>query len=146
MKTSSTAIAAAAGAAVMYFFDPDRGRARRAKVRDKAFSLTRRTGRRAERTTRHVRSRAEGLRDKLAAGPEAAPAADQVVADKIRSEVLRNDTYPGIVVNVENGVATLRGSLDDPAAISALEQEVQKVTGVLDVRNLVQGPDSPQES
>lgn len=140
MKISGKAIVGAVGAGAMYFFDPDRGRARRAKVRDQAFSLTRKAQRNLNRTAKVATSRLEGARDKLAKGPEAPPPNDETLADKIRSEVLRHNTYPGIVVNCEDGVATIRGSLADPGAIDALEQEVRKVTGVLDVRNLVHLP------
>lgn len=139
-RISGTTIAVVLGAAAMYFLDPDRGRARRARARDKVTSLTHRAERRLGRAARGAGTRFEGAKGKLRAGAEMPPPNDETLADKIRSEVLRHQRYPGIIVNCEGGVAVLRGVLDDPDAIAALEQEVRKITGVLDVRNLVHTP------
>jgi gas vesicle protein len=51
----------AAGAAVMYFMDPQRGRARRAMLRDKAYSLAHEAEEFAEKQARHLGNQAEGL-------------------------------------------------------------------------------------
>jgi hypothetical protein len=51
----------AMGAAAMYFFDPARGRGRRAWARDKAFSTTRRAGRQARGLGRHLGNKMQGV-------------------------------------------------------------------------------------
>ncbi len=51
----------AAGAALMYLFDPDRGRGRRARLSDQAASKINRFGDAACAQTRHLRNRAQGL-------------------------------------------------------------------------------------
>lgn len=51
----------AAGAALMYFLDPDRGRRRRALLRDKAVGLSNDLGEAATGTARDLRNRAQGL-------------------------------------------------------------------------------------
>ena len=64
-------LAALAGAAVLYLFDPDRGRARRAVTRDRIAGLLRRGGRHAERTFRAAASDAYGISHKVAHPVEA---------------------------------------------------------------------------
>jgi hypothetical protein len=49
------------GALLMYMLDPDRGRRRRALVRDKVVSLSSRTGRAISGTARDLSNRAQGL-------------------------------------------------------------------------------------
>jgi hypothetical protein len=51
----------AAGAALMYFLDPDRGRRRRALLRDQAVGLSNDLGDAATGTARDLRNRAQGL-------------------------------------------------------------------------------------
>lgn len=51
----------AAGAAAVYFLDPVRGKARRALVRDKAYSLANQAEELAEKKARHLSNRATGL-------------------------------------------------------------------------------------
>ena len=50
-----------AGAALMYLFDPERGRGRRARLSDQAAGRINRLGRAAGAKTRHLRNRAQGL-------------------------------------------------------------------------------------
>jgi hypothetical protein len=49
------------GAGLMYYLDPDRGRRRRALVRDKAVHLQHETGHAVNRKARHIGNRARGL-------------------------------------------------------------------------------------
>lgn len=51
----------AMGAGLMYFMDPSRGRSRRAWAKDKAYSMTRRAGKRARRFGRHMGNRMKGV-------------------------------------------------------------------------------------
>jgi hypothetical protein len=50
-----------AGLLLMYLLDPNRGRGRRAKLKDQLTSKARRLGREAESKTRDLRNRAQGL-------------------------------------------------------------------------------------
>ena len=52
---------AAIGAGLMYLFDPQGGRRRRALIRDKAVSWANDAGEYAEKTARHLGNRAQGL-------------------------------------------------------------------------------------
>jgi hypothetical protein len=49
------------GAALMYVLDPDRGKRRRALVRDKAVSLANQTGRIVAKKSRDLTNRAKGM-------------------------------------------------------------------------------------
>ena len=49
------------GAALMYLFDPDRGNRRRALIRDKAYSINKRTTEAIAEKTADLRNRAKGL-------------------------------------------------------------------------------------
>ncbi|HEV2763872.1 MAG TPA: hypothetical protein VGV38_12900 [Pyrinomonadaceae bacterium] len=49
------------GAGLMYLFDPERGRRRRALLRDKCVSLSNQTGDTLGRTARHLSNRAQGV-------------------------------------------------------------------------------------
>jgi osmotically-inducible protein OsmY len=59
--------------------------------------------------------------------------------------VLGGGKYPKgkVAINVERGVAVLRGELDSRDQIDRLEQDVRKVTGVLDVDNHLHLPGEP---
>ncbi len=49
------------GALLMYLFDPDRGRGRRARLGDQLSSEVNRLGEAAEAKARHLRNRAQGV-------------------------------------------------------------------------------------
>jgi osmotically-inducible protein OsmY len=140
-----TLLVIAVGTAVaVYLFDPQRGRTRRAKLRDKAGAWVRRGSRELERRGRYFGAKAYGLKERAAhvGAEEVVPPNDQALAAKVESEVLGRSTYPKgkVNVNVEHGVVVLRGELEDETQISELEQDVRKITGVLDVRNLLHLP------
>lgn len=125
----------AGGVAAAYFFDPEMGRTRRAKVADQIGGLLRRGKEGAERRAEYEAGRMEGMKHK--AIPEAPPENDQVLAHKVESEVLgRWGHLKGrINVNACEGVVELRGTADSEDEIASLEQDVRKVTGVIDVNN-----------
>jgi hypothetical protein len=129
-------------AVAVYLFDPRTGKSRRSQIKDRVMGTMRRGTKRVGRTAENAVSTAAGkARGAVAAvTPDTAPPNDQALAAKIQSEVLRKATYPAINVNVEDGVAILRGQLDDEETISELEQKVRKISGVHDVRNLVHLP------
>jgi osmotically-inducible protein OsmY len=62
---------------------------------------------------------------------------DATLTDKIRSEALGSFRDTSINVNVENGVAILRGQVKSEETSSDIEQSVRKVSGVIDVRNFL---------
>jgi hypothetical protein len=128
------------GVAAMYFLDPANGRARRAKFTDRFGAFFRRGARRAERTGRMVAAEAYGIKQRAVnlTTPDTIPPNDETLKAKIESEVLRGDSFPKGQINVDvvDGLVTIRGRLDRPEQIDDLEQQVRKITGVIDVHNL----------
>src|ERR1041385_3242642 len=93
------------GAGLMYLFDPDRGKRRRALVRDKAQALTRRLQKTVDKTSRDLRNRVQGLA--LEAKSHNVP--DEVLVERVRSKLGRLVSHPhAIEVAAKNGVVTLR--------------------------------------
>ena len=126
------------GALVAYFFDPDRGRGRRAKVKDMTGARVRRASDEARKARVRVENKAQGVRAELQPRVGEVPN-DPTLAQKIRSEVLRD--FPSSVdVVVEEGRAVLRGTLESPSQIKELEAAVSTVPGVIDVENLTHLP------
>jgi osmotically-inducible protein OsmY len=137
----------AAGAAAMYFLDPEKGRTRRALVQDRITKFRSRGSSAFGQNQTSFGAQAYGDRQSTAAvgREESAPVNDQTLAAKVESEVLGKAEYPkgSINVNVENGVVYLRGEVRSEDQKSAIEQDVRKTEGVTDVRNLLHLPGQP---
>jgi osmotically-inducible protein OsmY len=133
---------AIAGAAIAYLFDPEAGHGRRARLRDQAAAAARRGRDRAGDLSRHAGNVVEGrIHEATASLEDRGRSTDDVtVADRIRSEVLgRPDLAAGgLLVDVTDGVAHLRGRFDDAAKLERVIDLTQKVHGVREVENLVQ--------
>jgi osmotically-inducible protein OsmY len=139
--------AAIGGAAFMYFSDSQQGRRRRHVTRDKALSLARHGTRRGRKLVHHVSSDAMGYVERAKharGGPEELD--DTTLVDKVESIVFRDRDVPKgrININAENGVVFLRGEVDSPELVNALEERVRKVRGVRGVTNLLNAvPSAP---
>jgi osmotically-inducible protein OsmY len=135
---------AAVGAAAAYLFDPDSGNGRRARLRDQAEALVRQSRERADGLSRHAGNVIEGKLHGFGGTADLDRAMDDgTIADRIRSEVLGRRGMDGVVVNVENGVAQLRGSAPTAASIEDIVDRTRAVAGVLEVENLMHLPDAP---
>ena len=137
------AIAAALGALLAYFFDPQNGKRRRNVTRDRVVATTRRS---ASGATSAVGSQAYALKQKAThLGEEPKEFDDVTLAHKVESEIFRPDDVPkgNINVNVENGVVYLRGEADRPELIDELVERARQVQGVRDVENLLHLPGTP---
>ena len=143
-------LSAATGAAASYFLDPAGGRRRRHTARDRGLSLTRRGGQRGRRLARHTYAETTGRAKRLLNGfsREAPDLDDATLAHKVESILFRDRDVPKgqINVNAENGVVFIRGQVDEPELVGALEARVRRVKGVRHVENLLHLPDqSPPE-
>ncbi|HKO74515.1 MAG TPA: BON domain-containing protein [Gaiellaceae bacterium] len=139
--------AAMGGAALAYFLDPQNGRRRRHQSRDQLLSLARQGTKRARKLVHHATSDAAGQARRAAHAlrkPEEVELDDTTLVDKVESIVFRKHDVPKgqININAENGVVFLRGQVEDPELVEALEARVRKVRGVKDVENLLHAPKS----
>ncbi|MBV8233695.1 MAG: BON domain-containing protein [Planctomycetaceae bacterium] len=134
------------GAGLMYFLDPDRGRRRRALVRDQVVHalseiddaigvISRDLGNRSRGAWAGVRS----LRGRLAG--EAVP--DEVLAERVRSEMGRFVSHPGsIEVEARGGRVTLSGPIL-AHEVDGLLAAVARVPGVQRVEERLERHEQP---
>ncbi len=102
-----------------------------------------RTERKGERLARGVAAEAYGVAQKAThLKEEPKEFDDATLAHKVETEIFRDADVPKgqINVNAENGVIVLRGQVEQPDMIAALEQKTRKVQGVRDVQNLLHTP------
>jgi osmotically-inducible protein OsmY len=131
--------------ALMYFFDPQSGKQRRAMTRDRVLAFFRQQSRELSRKAGSVRAEAEGLTQKAKHGraeEKLTDPSDATLARKVETEIFRDpDVSKGqIDVNAENGVVILRGEVERPESIADLEEKTRSVQGVKDVENLLHTP------
>jgi osmotically-inducible protein OsmY len=145
-KKRSILAAGVLGAVTAYFFDPDRGRGRRAKTRDQLTAVFRRLGRRGGRLARRAESQAYGAWKRAThPAPADALADDENLKQKVETELFgKPEVEKGkIVVNVEDGVVVLRGEVSSAEQMAELAQQALKVPGVEGVQNLLHLPEEP---
>ena len=122
------------GAGLMYLFDPDKGKRRRALLEDKARHLAKVGRREFTKTSHDLENRARGLaceaKSLFVGGDEAA---DNIVEARVRSRLGRCSSNPHAVKTVvEDGAVTLSGPILEHEA-DALVSEVSKIDGVTSV-------------
>lgn len=123
-------LGACAGAAVTYLLDPDRGRSRRARVRDKGSHATHEVrdglGVLGRDLSNRGRGSAAAARYRLTGGT----ADDRVLHERVRAELGRHISHPHAVeVDVRERVVTLSGDVlagEDERA----RQKVRRIPGV----------------
>jgi osmotically-inducible protein OsmY len=138
-----TAVYTGGAAAAAYYFDPERGRARRAQTRDQLRAKLRQAERKAEAELRYAEGKAEGLVHRLSAIPTEPPADDRQLSDRIRSAL--GDRFPDETaeLTVVDGTVELRGQVGDEPAKALLVADVRRIPGVQRVVNLLHTPDEP---
>jgi osmotically-inducible protein OsmY len=129
----------AAGAAAMYFLDPDAGRRRRATTRDKGMAAGRDLQENARQAGRRVSDRAHGAVSEMGAAMDSAmddaPVSDQKLEARIRSQLGHMVERPGdIAVEVNDGHVVLSGTASDDE-VASLTRELAGMSGVSDVEN-----------
>ncbi|WP_459614467.1 BON domain-containing protein [Bordetella sp. 2513F-2] len=104
------AAALAAGAAAMYYLDPESGARRRALVRDKVSAGRHQVERRARARTRYVADRIHGAAARLQGGREVE--SDAQLEGRVRSRLGRMVSRAGAIhVTAAEGCITLEGSI-----------------------------------
>lgn len=123
------------GAAAMYYFDPARGRYRRALVRDQLVHAGHKTNHGASVVARDSRNRARGLAARMRSLLDRGQADDAVLTERVRACLGRAVSHPhAIQVQSMDGVITLTGPVL-AAEVPLLVDCVLGVPGVRDVKN-----------
>ena len=155
MKTMAWLSGLATGGGLMYLFDPDHGRRRRALLRDQLTRLGRRAGDLAEAGLRDASNRTGGMLSEVQHFAASDDASDQVLEARVRAALGMVTRHAGALeVRVEDGFVTLRG----PVLAAVAPRVRSAVHGVRGVRGLqdalevhetpgdvrvLQGPEAP---
>jgi uncharacterized membrane protein len=115
--------------------DPDRGRRRRARVRDKLAHAINKAGDSIDATSRDLRNRARGLVAESGSLLRRERVSDEVLIERVRSEVGRVVSHPhSIHVTANQGRVTLSGPILE-SEVNGLLGSVSSVRGVTGVEN-----------
>lgn len=121
------------GAALMYLFDPERGKARRAQIGDRVKAKAHDAERSAEKLAKDLRNRAGGLKAKMRKTEQAAD--DDILIARVRSELGHViDHADRVDVQASLGHVTLTGELPE-ADIDEAVRCAESVEGVISVDN-----------
>ncbi|CAN5291620.1 hypothetical protein BH24GEM2_BH24GEM2_16520 [soil metagenome] len=134
------------GAGLMYVLDPDRGRRRRALVRDQVVSAGHsfeELGETVSAKARHLRNQAAGLAAEAQARLQGDEVDDFILEARVRSEIGRAVSTPGAVhVSARKGQVTLTGPVL-AQEVAELLATARSVRGVEDVRNRLEVHERP---
>jgi osmotically-inducible protein OsmY len=137
MSLFRRAVAFAAGAAAMYYLDPETGRRRRALVRDRGVAATHDLEDYASATSKRASDKLQGAAARTRSRVSRVPVDDEQLHERIRSKLGRVVERPGdIEVQVRDGYVVLSGSADEEE-IDELVSTVAAIKGVEGVDNLL---------
>jgi uncharacterized membrane protein len=145
MSFAKTALGSfAAGAALMYFTDPIRGKRRRMIVRDKVGAGLRDLTREVDKAKRDLRNRSQGLASLVRGFGGSREAAESVIEERVRSAMGRVMRHPhGVEVRVEPGGRVILGGRAREEHVDELLQRVRSVPGVREVVNALEANGRP---
>lgn len=134
----------ALGAALAYYLDPGRGRARRNRHRDQVLAKSRRMTRELDKKATYVEGQLEGARARADGKGEFTPETDADIKQAInqRLSALSVDTRD-VVIDVTDGVVGLRGQVERPDELKKVELETTQVAGVEKVDSWLHLPGEP---
>ncbi|HLV81785.1 MAG TPA: SRPBCC family protein [Chthonomonadaceae bacterium] len=123
------------GAGIMYFSDPDRGRRRRALVRDQAVATINDLGDLVDKASRDMSNRACGLMAEMQAMWTNEPVSDATLIARVRAKIGHVIAHPrALEISARYGRVTLRGPIlsDEVAPLMAA---LATVPGIIAVDN-----------
>jgi hypothetical protein len=124
----------------MYLLDPDRGRRRRALLRDKGTWAARKTGDCIKVTARDLRNRTQGITH-LHFSSE--PVDDRKIAERVRSKLGRVVSHPSAIeVNAQDGAVTLSG----PIVIDEIPELLACVNDVRGVKQVINNLEAHEQA
>jgi uncharacterized membrane protein len=110
MKASTAFGAAAVAALATYFFDPEMGRRRRARVRDKTLGKLSHADEAARVAALDLANRSRGLVATLRTRVASRQVPDEIVAERTKAKLGRFSSHPGAIeVSASGGTVTLKG-------------------------------------
>jgi uncharacterized membrane protein len=133
MATPLLLLGAALGGAAMYLFDPEKGRRRRALIRDQATKASHDFKDFVDKGKRDLTHRGASLTGRIRSTVFRRKPTDEVLAERVRAKMGRYVAHPGAIeIHAAEGQVTLSGS------ILAHEQDeliegISKVPGVHDI-------------
>ena len=132
----SFALGAAAGAAAARFLTPGTGR----KAASAASSAASAASTQAHHTANTMKGVAHSVTPHRHESMD-----DMTLADRVRSEIFRPADAPkgSVSVDVQDGVAYLRGEVPDEQWVDRFGKDARKVTGISGVKNLLHTPGTP---
>ena len=136
-------IALLSGVGLMYLFDPQEGKHRRAQVRDQWVKFQNQAQSTAENAQKQIEDRAQGVAAETRSTIENQPVSDEALATRVRSELGRVVSHPGTVeVAASGGRVTLRGNIlaDEMGRVMQAVRMVQGVTNVDNQMRVYQEP------
>jgi len=126
------------GSGMVYLFDPNVGRRRRAMLRDRLSSAVRRLGDHVQTTARDACQRTQGLVAEARAWLRSEEVSDDVLRERVRAHMGHVVSHPhAIEVSVRDGRVTLRGPV--------LSRELQNLLRCMDAIPGVRGVDNQLE-
>ena len=126
------------GAGLMYFLDPERGRRRRALVRDQITHSANISADAVGATGRDLTHRATGAVARVRGSWRRGPVDDAVLIERVRAQLGRWVSHPrAIDVEAVDGCVTLHGPILQ-AEVKPLLHAVARVRGVCDVVNALE--------
>ena len=126
------------GVGLMYLLDPERGRRRRALVKDKLTHTLNVTTDAAGATGRDLAHRAAGTAARVRGSLRRRPVDDLVLIERVRAQLGRVVSHPhALDVKVTDGRVTLGGPVLQ-AEVNQLLRAVERVDGVREVVNMLE--------
>ena len=131
------------GIGLMYFLDPERGRRRRALVRDKLAHTSRVSTNALGSAGVDLAHRATGLVARARGVLQRRPVDDTVLVERVRAKLGRASSHPhAISVVSTDGVVRLRG----PVLQSEIQRVIRTISGVSGVRRVLNELDAHSSS
>jgi osmotically-inducible protein OsmY len=141
-----------AGATLEYFFDPNRGRARRTILRDRLGASARHARRRISSLARYWEKTLQARCEEMLHlhHPDNLHPDDGTLKDRIQTEVLGDPTvHKGLInIDVVCGVVELRGQLASVKEIEEVHAKIRAVRGVRTIHSFlhVRGTPAPNKA
>lgn len=134
------------GTGIMYLLDPDRGKRRRALVRDQLKHGLRKTSDGLGATARDVTNRARGLAALVQAKVSRDEPTDEVLVQRVRSKLGRIASHPSAIeTTAEAGKVILSGPILKDE-VQELLRSVRSIKGVKEVENRLEPHDEPGDN